>query len=107
MDSLASFAFFLNAVFVFSSLFPSRPTRFTESRKRSVPGRVHSVLKIDGSWAARAGPVQHLVDSRHGRIASKFISTAFSFLLERESGRIQSVLAGFTPTPARACARSP
>src|SRR5208283_620462 len=107
MSSFPSLAFSLNAAFSFLPSFAPRPTRFSESRKRSVPGRVHSVLKIDGSWAGRADPVQHLVDSRHGRIASKFISTAFSFLLERESGRIQSVLAGFTPTPARACARSP
>jgi hypothetical protein len=43
MDSLAFLAFFLNAVFVFSSLFALRPTRFAESRKRPVPGRVHSI----------------------------------------------------------------
>ena len=54
-----------------------RPTRFSESRKQSVPGRVHSVFKIRGSGAAPAAPVQPLVDSRRGRIASKFIFTAF------------------------------
>jgi hypothetical protein len=103
---LGLFAFFLNAVFVFSSFLPSRPTRFSESRKHSVPSRVHLVFKIHGSGAAGAGPVQPLLDSRHGRIASKFISTAFS-LLERESGRIQSVPRALRQPLSLACARSP
>ena len=70
-------SFFLKSRLSFSPLLDTRrPTRCSESRKRSVPSRVHSVFKNSGSWAARAGPVQHLVDSRRGRIASKLISTA-------------------------------
>ena len=77
--------FSLKAVFLFPFFFVSlRPTRCSESRKRSVPGRVHSVFKNSGSWAARASPVQHLVDSRRGRIASKVIFQPF---LQCWSGR--------------------
>src|SRR5580658_10042559 len=86
---------------------PLRPTRFSESRKRSVPGRVHAIYKIGGSWAARGGPVQPLVDSRHGRIASKVISPAFGVAGERESGRIQSNQRALGQPLALACPRSP
>ena len=77
------------------------------ARKRSVPGRVHAVFKKSGSWAARAGPVQHLVDSRRGRIASKFIFHS-QFLFAGAGERAHPISpAGLTPTPALACPRSP
>ena len=45
-----------------------RPSRHCGTRKRSVPGRVHSVLKNSGSSVPQ-DRVQPLADSRHGRTA--------------------------------------
>lgn len=48
----------------------ARPTRDGESRKPSVPVRVHSSAKSSGSADTGVG-VQPVCDSRHGRIACK------------------------------------
>jgi len=55
------------------------------------------------------GPDQSNTLVTHGAVESPLNSsfTANFFLLERESGRIQSVLEGLMPTPAVACPRSP
>jgi len=63
-----------------------------------VPSRVHSVCKNGGAWAARAGPVQPLFDSRRGRIASQSISTAFFVAGAGERAHPISP-EGLTPTP--------
>jgi hypothetical protein len=53
---------------LFIKSFPAlRPSRFSGTRKRSVPGRVHSVSQNVGSPELTSG-VQSVFDSRHGRI---------------------------------------
>src|SRR6266576_2744950 len=74
-----------------------RPSRFSGTRKHSVPGRVHSVCKNDGclvfidassrTWLAR-GTVESLPN---------FI-LAICFFAERESDRVQSVNRAFANT---------
>ena len=55
----------------------------------------------------RAGPVQHLVDSRRGRIASKFISTAISACWSGRAGASNQSWRAYRHTLAPACPRSP
>ena len=73
---------------------PARPTRFGESRKRSVPVRVHSVSKSFGFVGSRhqAPGGQPVFDSRHGRIACKVFPRSVSLHYKVvECGRLQSV----------------
>ena len=75
------------------------PTRLCESRKRSVPVRVHSVYQSSGSSAPAARRRrQPVIDSRHGRITCKTFSSS-STIAKGEHGRLQSVNEGFAPTP--------
>ena len=58
----------INAIDEPGSSSGQRPSGHCGTRKRSVPGRVHSVLKNSGSSVPQ-DRVQPLADSRHGRTA--------------------------------------
>jgi hypothetical protein len=82
------------------SHWPRAQSRFLpRSRKRSVPGRVHSIPKSSGSLVAPPGAsgVQPISDSRHGRITCK---SFFTQLLKSKTAATSNQPTGLLrPTP--------
>jgi hypothetical protein len=89
---------------------PASPTRFSESRKHSVPVRVHSIPKSSGSAAPVARPPPSNPFLTHGTVESpaKYLSPQCHFAAKSKGVRSPPIKpTGSRPTPTLAGDRPP